>query len=89
MTREDIIKWAREAGIDEFGSLDERLIFFAALVAAAERKNYEHTLALQQRSYEREIEIEVEAEREACAKLVEHYRSDWDMAETIRARGKP
>jgi predicted sulfurtransferase len=28
------------------------------------------------------------AEREACAKLVEHYRSDWDMAETIRARGQ-
>ncbi len=27
-------------------------------------------------------------EREACAKLVEHYRSDWDMAETIRARGQ-
>ncbi len=38
MTRDDIIKWAREAGIDEFGSLDERLIFFAALVAAAERE---------------------------------------------------
>jgi hypothetical protein len=35
---EDIIKWAREAGIDAFGSLDERLIFFAALVAAAERE---------------------------------------------------
>jgi hypothetical protein len=27
-------------------------------------------------------------EREACAKVVEHYRSDWDMAETIRARGQ-
>jgi uncharacterized membrane protein len=38
MTRDDIIKWAREAGIDEFGSLDERLIFFAALVAAQERE---------------------------------------------------
>jgi hypothetical protein len=35
---EDIIKWAREAGIDEFGSLDERLIFFAALVRADERE---------------------------------------------------
>jgi hypothetical protein len=35
---EDIIKWAREAGIDEFGSLDERLIFFAALVRANERE---------------------------------------------------
>jgi branched-subunit amino acid aminotransferase/4-amino-4-deoxychorismate lyase len=28
------------------------------------------------------------AEREACAVLCEHYRSDWDMAETIRARGQ-
>jgi hypothetical protein len=28
------------------------------------------------------------AEREACAKVVEHYRSDWDMADTIRARGQ-
>jgi hypothetical protein len=36
--KEDIIKWAREAGIDEFGSLDERLIFFAALVRADERE---------------------------------------------------
>jgi hypothetical protein len=54
----------------------------------AERKNYEHTLTLQQKSYEREIKMEVEAEREACAKLVEHYLSDWDMAETIRARGQ-
>jgi len=38
MNRDDIIKWAREAGFDEFGSLDERLIFFAALVAADERE---------------------------------------------------
>jgi hypothetical protein len=35
---EDIIRMAREAGIDEFGSLDERLIFFAALVRAGERE---------------------------------------------------
>ncbi len=28
------------------------------------------------------------AEREACAKVVEHYRSDWDMADTIRVRGQ-
>jgi hypothetical protein len=38
MNRDDIIRMAREAGIDEFGSLDERLIFFAALVAAQERE---------------------------------------------------
>ncbi len=35
--------------------------------AAAERKQYEHTLKLQQASYEREIKIEVEAEREKVA----------------------
>jgi hypothetical protein len=95
---EDIIKWAREAGIDEFGSLDERLIFFAALVAAAERKNYEHTLALQQKSYEREIQIEVEAEREACAKVceehaqkrvvLEHQYISKQCAAAIRARSQ-
>lgn len=38
MTKDQIIALAREAGIDAFGSLDERLIFFAALVAAAERE---------------------------------------------------
>jgi hypothetical protein len=97
MNRDDIIRWAREAGIDEFGSLDERLILFAALVAAAERKNYEHTLALQQKSYEREIQIEVEAEREACAKVCDarymgdNNREDMEArrcAEAIRARGR-
>jgi hypothetical protein len=45
----------------------QRLERFAALVAAAERKQYEHTLKLQQASYEREIKIEVEAEREKVA----------------------
>jgi hypothetical protein len=94
MTKDDILRMAREAGIDEFGSLDERLIFFAALVAAAERKNYEHTLALQQQSYEREIQIEVEAEREACAKVCDQVGDRdrdshaYDAAAAIRARGQ-
>jgi hypothetical protein len=72
---------------------------FAALAyaagAAQERKNYEHTLALQQQSYEREIQIEVEAEREACAKVCESlFDLDDDScseaeqcAAAIRARG--
>lgn len=44
---------------------------------AAERQRdallaeHQQTLALQQRSYEREIQLEVEAEREACAALLE------------------
>jgi len=45
----------------------QRLERFAAIVASAERKQYEHTLKLQQASYEREIKIEVEAEREKVA----------------------
>jgi hypothetical protein len=87
MNRDDIIRMAREAGIDEFGSLDERLIFFAALVAAAERKNYEHTLALQQKSYEREIQIEVEAEREACAKVAKETVCDMHLGTGIKIYG--
>jgi hypothetical protein len=66
---------------------------FANLVA----KVYEDTLALQQRSYEREIEIEVEAEREACAAVCDarymgdNNREDMEArrcAEAIRARSK-
>ena len=109
MTREDIIRMAREAGFvcDEADfaypkagrrGLQLELERFAALVAAAERKNYEHTLALQQKSYEREIQIEVEAEREACAKVCDarymgdNNREDMEArrcAAAIRARGNP
>jgi hypothetical protein len=142
MTRDDIIRMARQAGLYHFydseghcsGITDARLVDedqercddrlvemlapFANLVAAAEReriiaknapeiqrlnahikaleeavqaerKNYEHTLTLQQKSYEREIQIEVEAEREACA-----FDAEWCiqnhlehlMPERIRAR---
>ena len=39
MTREDIIRMAREAGLTEFGGVTEQNIErFAALVAAAERE---------------------------------------------------
>jgi hypothetical protein len=56
----------------------------------AERTQYEHTLALQQKSYEREIKIEVEAEREGCAKVCEDIGNTWalDCAAAIRARGQ-
>jgi hypothetical protein len=37
MTREDIIRMAREAGLDDFFCRDLMLERFAALVAAAER----------------------------------------------------
>jgi hypothetical protein len=96
MNREDILRMAREAGCVDpmvfFGAYER----FAGLVAAAERKNYEHTLALQQKSYEREIQIEVEAEREACAKVcdVRCVEDGWEggyadeCAAEIRARSK-
>jgi hypothetical protein len=57
-----------------------------------ERKQYEHTLALQKASYEREIKIEVEAERAACADICDQHASVEGIAqrcaEQIRARGK-
>jgi hypothetical protein len=56
----------------------------------AEVNELKRTLALQQRSYEREIEIEVEAEREACAKVCDNWGMGpaEDAAFEIRARGQ-
>ena len=58
---------------------------------------HQQTLALQQRSYEREIQLEVEAEREACAKVCYDKANEtfsghcqvWGdyFARAIRARG--
>jgi hypothetical protein len=104
MTRDDIIRMAREAHHElvtqdypgHLGQLDPwtiRLLErFAALFAAAESQNYEHTLALQQQSYEREIQIEVEAERAACiddcnAEAMADGTAQ-RIVERIRARGK-
>lgn len=103
MTRDDIIRMARETGFVDYELEDytesgfdvryER--FFAkayAAGAAAERQNYEHTLALQQQSYEREIQIEVEAERAACIDDCNAEARDDGTAqrivERIRARGQ-
>ena len=106
MNRNDIIAMALEAGFEDwavYGRLESKedcLERFAALVAAAKAAEHQQTLALQQRSYEREIEIEVETEREACAKVCESKMpnpvQNWadaqivnalrDCAEAIRAR---
>jgi hypothetical protein len=48
---------------------------------------YEHTLALQQKSYEREIQIEVEAEREACAKVAKETVCDMHLGTGIKIYG--
>ncbi len=53
---------------------------------------HQQTLALQQRSYEREIQLEVEAEREACADICDAHASCEGIAQrcaaAIRARGQ-
>ena len=77
MNKEDIIRMAREAQSVHatetwtFSLSANQLEHFAALVAAAKDAEHQQTLALQQRSYEREIQLEVEAEREECAKVCE------------------
>ena len=94
MTREDIIRMAREAcettnwkpGLGN-EHVVEFMARFAALVAAAKDAEHQQTLALQQRSYEREIQLEVEAEREACAKLAESTVCDTHLPTGVRIYG--
>lgn len=103
MNRDDIIRMAKESGFlfQDAGYAPEIMHTepheysqkcferFAALIADAKDAEHQQTLALQQRSYEREIEIEVEAEREACAKVCDGWlHADGDhCAAAIRARG--
>ena len=100
MTTEDILRMAREANRyasnqtgDSFEWQEIRDERFAALVAAVERTEYEHTIALQKASYEREIQIEVEAERAACADICDQHASIEGIAQRcaaeIRARNNP
>jgi len=94
MTREDIIRMAREAGMAvtapsrgyrehyHFAGYEYQLERFAALVAAAERN-----ACLEM------VGILVEAEREACAKVCDQMDHDGvmiaaDCAKAIRARGQ-
>ena len=74
MNRDDIIKWAREAGFtlfDEPNHLTEcqMLDHFAALVAAATAKEYEERLRFTQERWEIECKSQVEIEREELKKL--------------------
>jgi hypothetical protein len=97
MTQEDIIRMAWEAGGTAFNRTVvltyEEARRFMAFAAAAERTQYEHTLALQQASYEREIKIEVAAERAACADICDQHASIEGIAQrcadAIRARNNP
>ena len=83
MTQYDILRMAREAGFtwEPISNISGPLERFAALVAAAEREACaEHYLAVMRKA--------VEEEREACAKLCEKQKSNWNYcAAAIRARG--
>jgi hypothetical protein len=93
--KDDIIKWAREAGIlpDEDGSHywishDSELQCFAALVADAEAKRM-HAEGMVTVGYMRQ---QIAAEREAVARIAEEWQGptkdrEIHIAQAIRARG--
>ena len=103
MTRDDIIRMAREAGLVlGYPFLPEHLERFAALVAAAEREAYQHVhrlLEAHQAALEASekpgpwpakevIAKAVAAEREACARMAEECVDIERLADDIRARGE-
>ena len=90
MTREDIIRMAREAGL-AYGTDEKPLgsvTRFAALVADAEREKLAAWMMRQGyatghgdtiKDLLKELEWQIaEREREACAKVVEDYCGAWD-----------
>jgi hypothetical protein len=100
--REKLAHWMRSMGYatghgdtieDLLDHLGTQIAEGLEVEVLMERKQYEHTLALQKASYEREIKIEVEAEREACADICDgiiyHDGKEADRcAAAIRARSK-
>ena len=102
MTREDVIRMAREAELNAHGLVIDRLERFAKLVAAHEREKVAKWMV--ERSYATghgdtvedlltEIDWQVaEREREECAKFCDEqyvfYGFDHVFAAGIRARGE-
>ncbi len=95
MTRDQIVKWAEEAGImpPGWGATENQwcsLERFAALVIAAERQRKAWD-ATYWTAYEHDVAA---AEREACAKVCEEWlHGEWHnqgvvAAMMIRARGQ-
>ena len=87
MTKEDIIKLAREAGIDaesntltRYEGFVEPLTRFATLIVA----NLDPKLFM---SYQEGAEAGRLAEREECAKVCKDFAGALDAATAIRARG--
>ena len=101
MKREDIIRMAREAGLEIYlapqWDLYEQLECFAALVAAAERNSW----PAEMEAMERQVNILTDAlaqakaeEREACAAICDRFQArdvgmqPAECAGAIRARGQ-
>ena len=70
MTKEDIIRMAREAGLYTHKDVQPEILAFANLVAAAER---EACLDAMMQSTTKAVDTAMALEREACAKLIEEY----------------
>ena len=83
MNREDIIRMAREAGIEDWWDsgnehrevLQEHLERFAALVASAEREVSVNALRTLNETYEIELRKAIATEREACAQVCDDMDS--------------
>ena len=93
MTRDDIIRMARETGFESnslgmtytSGSLLDLLERFAELVAAAERERLEATAWGASQKW---IDRAIESEREACAVIAFNAETYLEAAAAIRARGQ-
>lgn len=86
MTKDDIIKLAREAGFDVASDAWHWLERFAHLVAA-----HKAEVALAE-AYRCGYEAGMVAEREECAQVVDDFGDEWmcyshELSKIIRARG--
>ena len=98
MTREDVIRMAREA--EAWDQIDHdgiaALERFATLVAAPLQERIQllyEQLNEAEKQLGQQYKMGTEAEREACAKVVEGYCGAWNdegyaLAAAIRARGQ-
>ena len=88
MTREDIIRMARDAGLIGKPIFTEGLEHFAALVASAER---ERLTDAAMKAAEKAVDVAIALEREACAAKAEQvgqHKNHIGIAAAIRARGQ-
>jgi len=102
MTKDDVIKMAREAGFRDAdekgiwitdGFWDDELGRFAALVAAAERETVKTYYEMSDEHINKVTQAAVVAEREACAKVCDGLigtasGTARECAAAIRARGQ-